>query len=1175
MQTLSLPKFFFVIISLFFLSTNILNAQVSETEPNNTPAQANTLPLNGYGTGIINPAGDVDWWKVKTNADGLLSVTLTPLSGRNTYVYLYDTAGVVQFTGTYSTTAFTISQDGLAAGTYYMEVVCYYSTDTSSYIISNNLTKPLQSNDPEPNNNRSQADVLQLNDSTQGHIGYYYNDQRDTTDWYKVTTNADGLLRLSLNPVNGQNVYITLYDNDGVTVLASNYSSTPFSISYDGLAAGTYYVAVYCYYSNGFAPYVLYDSLFKPTQPNDIEPNNTASQALTLPLDDSAVGHIGYYYNHYRDTTDWYKVTTNADGVLRLSLNPVNGSNVYITLYDHDGITVLNSAYAATPFSVSTDGLAAGTYYVAVYCYYSSQFTPYVLSDSLFSTGVGNDIEPNNTPAEADILPLDVSTTGHIGYYYNHQRDTTDWYKVTTTADGLLRLSLSGLNGSNVYVTLYDHNGTTILNSQYSTTSFSTYTDGLAAGTYYVAVYCYYNSQFSTYILSDSLFSYNPNQDPQPNNYFSEAPTIPANRTVTGHDNFYYNNASDTFNTWKINYTGTNGNLNLTFNLLPHLIDGSLDNIYFNVYSDTTAAPIFSNYFIDPSNAINLTGLAQGYYYIKLYPYFGGQFEAYSITDSFTQVNIAQISLLDSGTQNSCGEDSLVYTLSTSHSPYTVRLYRNGALYDSLITATTTAKFTGLNDGNYYATVYGDGATDSAYSKTAAIQFLPPYPIGLTTTNISIHTATLNWTKYDCVKRYTLQYRAIGSNTWLIENTALDTSMFALSGLTPYTNYSWRVASVDSVNDIVLTSAYSDSATFRTLADTAHIVFISAGLSSSCDGDTLKFFALHSEAPYTIQLYKNGVAYLSGVSVTDTATFTGLSSGNYYATATGTGSGGSFGTSDTTQLTPPLPSGLSAPDSTISATSAVLHWDSLSCVKSFNIQYELKGTSTWITINTTSNTDTFNLTGLLSDTVYFWRVASVDSVSIPSAYSDTSSFRTLSALPVTLLYFNANAVGNTVQLNWKTTAEINNKYFEVQRSADGITFTAIGNVPGNGTSGLPHTYELTDGDPLQGINYYRLKQVDNDGNYVYTNIVSITFGTSTQFVLYPNPATSIVNIKVPFSSQTGTVIIYDMQGRFVFEQFINGNIISEQLDISKLSSGIYNVTLLQGNQKQNQKLIKE
>src|SRR5258706_1741515 len=153
-QKLLLTAFLFLLINA---------AKANESEPNDTRAQANTLALNGSNNGIISPAGDQDWWKVTTTGDGNLSVTLTPQSGRNTWIYLYDNDGITQVaTANYSTGAFSVTGYGLAAGTYYIKVICYFNTDTGNYIISNALTVPTQANDVEPNDNRAQAKVLPL-----------------------------------------------------------------------------------------------------------------------------------------------------------------------------------------------------------------------------------------------------------------------------------------------------------------------------------------------------------------------------------------------------------------------------------------------------------------------------------------------------------------------------------------------------------------------------------------------------------------------------------------------------------------------------------------------------------------------------------------------------------------------------------------------------------------------------------------------------------------------------------------------------------------------------------------------------------------------------------------------------------------------------------------------------
>src|ERR1043165_7237933 len=115
-------------------------AYSTESEPNDTKAQANTLALNGSNTGAIGTATDVDWWKVSTTTDGLLSVTLTISNGLNCYVQLFDHDGTTSLTANYSATSVTLSRDGLAPGVYYIKIYPYFSGQMPAYTVSNALT---------------------------------------------------------------------------------------------------------------------------------------------------------------------------------------------------------------------------------------------------------------------------------------------------------------------------------------------------------------------------------------------------------------------------------------------------------------------------------------------------------------------------------------------------------------------------------------------------------------------------------------------------------------------------------------------------------------------------------------------------------------------------------------------------------------------------------------------------------------------------------------------------------------------------------------------------------------------------------------------------------------------------------------------------------------------------
>ncbi|HYK45942.1 MAG TPA: PPC domain-containing protein, partial [Parafilimonas sp.] len=719
-------------------------SRAAETEPNNDRASANTLALNGNNTGVINPAGDQDWWKVTTTGDGRLDITLTPLSGKYMWIYIYDNNGTYLLKSGNSNSLFTVSADGLSAGTYYVKIISFYAGDTNSYTISNSLIQPAQANDAEPNDTKALAKALALNGSKTGHVNYFYNGYRDSADWYKITTNADGLLRLRLTSGNGQYIWAYLYDNDGVTPLKSGNTNGTIDINADGLAPGTYYVLIrsfYYYlnnnYDNGgaFEPYTIADSLFTPAITNDAEPNDSVPIANTLALNGSTAGHSNYYYNHNRDANDWYKITTNADGLLRLRLTSGNNQFVWAVLYDKDGVTELKKGNTNATIDISADGLAAGTYYVLIKSFYyylnnnydngGGAFETYTLADSLFKPIEPNDSEPNDSLPIAKTLAVNSSTTGHVNYYYNHKRDAADWYKITLPQDGMLRLRLTSGNGQYIWAYLFDHDGSTPIQPAQNTNGTSEVKyDGLAAGTYYVRINSYYyylnnnydnGGGFEPYTLADTLFTYSYAADVEPDDAPYQAKTLPANTSSTGHVNFFYNNSRNNVDWWKINYTGS-GDLKLNVIQNTWLIDGSNHYYWFQVYKDTALAPIYSQNFIGASPDINLTSLTQGYYYVKIYSYYSTEHISYSITPTFTQVNVASIKAISYDTAASCSNiNSITFSCTKSSAPYTVKLYRYNVLYATKTAKVKNITFDSLPVGSYYAKAWGDGATGNAF----------------------------------------------------------------------------------------------------------------------------------------------------------------------------------------------------------------------------------------------------------------------------------------------------------------------------------------------------------------------------------------------------------------------------------------------------------------------------
>ncbi|MDB5271880.1 MAG: hypothetical protein JWO58_247 [Chitinophagaceae bacterium] len=175
---------------------------------------------------------------------------------------------------------------------------------------------------------------------------------------------------------------------------------------------------------------------------------------------------------------------------------------------------------------------------------------------------------------------------------------------------------------------------------------------------------------------------------------------------------------------------------------------------------------------------------------------------------------------------------------------------------------------------------------------------------------------------------------------------------------------------------------------------------------------------------------------------------------------------------------------------------------------------------------------------------------------------DTVIVYEICPLPVTWLSFTGEKTAKEqVKLNWSTAIETNNAFFHVQKSLDGTEWQTIGTVNGNGTSNSVHDYTFTDDIPQQGVNYYRLQQVDTDGNEAYSKIISVFFNAITveNFNVYPNPTTGVFTVTNYSGDLPHCVFtLKDLFGRTITLNTVPGdNPSSIVFDISSLSHAIY------------------
>jgi len=187
----------------------------------------------------------------------------------------------------------------------------------------------------------------------------------------------------------------------------------------------------------------------------------------------------------------------------------------------------------------------------------------------------------------------------------------------------------------------------------------------------------------------------------------------------------------------------------------------------------------------------------------------------------------------------------------------------------------------------------------------------------------------------------------------------------------------------------------------------------------------------------------------------------------------------------------------------------------------------------------------------------------------------------IQALPVEMVYLEAEAMNNdSIQVRWATQTEINNREFDVERSTDGNTWTTINVTPGQGNSVTEVSYAYNDLDVVPGVvYYYRLKQVDNNGNFQYTGVVQAEINAQGAFAVMnfvPNPTSGNTQLTVVTTkSQEITVDFYDVIGQKVYssvQELTAGNNRID-FDLRRFAAGTYSAVVTSENQLYTKKVV--
>ena len=239
------------------------------------------------------------------------------------------------------------------------------------------------------------------------------------------------------------------------------------------------------------------------------------------------------------------------------------------------------------------------------------------------------------------------------------------------------------------------------------------------------------------------------------------------------------------------------------------------------------------------------------------------------------------------------------------------------------------------------------------------------------------------------------------------------------------------------------------------------------------------------------------------------------------------------------------------------------------------------GIGKWATSNGTLSitTSPFTTAGIYK---VFFKSSSLSGVTLCSAVSATGTVLVNNmVLPTTLVLFKGKKQAATILLDWVTTAEIQAKHFEIERSEEGNIFVKIGTIAATGYSNTNRSYAFTDLAPFVAVNYYRLKMVDQDGKFNYSNTLVFSGNQSGNVFIEkikPNPFRDAINIEIVLQQKQPLKIqLIDMAGRVVSTKDVNGSPGKNNIGytgLAGLTEGIYFVKITTVDSVLQQKVLK-
>jgi len=170
---------------------------------------------------------------------------------------------------------------------------------------------------------------------------------------------------------------------------------------------------------------------------------------------------------------------------------------------------------------------------------------------------------------------------------------------------------------------------------------------------------------------------------------------------------------------------------------------------------------------------------------------------------------------------------------------------------------------------------------------------------------------------------------------------------------------------------------------------------------------------------------------------------------------------------------------------------------------------------------------------------------------------DTTWPNMVSLLPIKLKSFNSAYKNNSVILNWQSMYENNFDFYQLEKSIDANQFTTVATIKGKSINGNAADYSFTDASIVKDKQYYRLKMVNRDGSFNYSQVITSSSKSTLEISLYPNPVNNLLIVTHPQLSEIGTLQIFNQEGKLVKSATTQKGTAQTTVDVESLNKGAY------------------